>query len=88
MTNDYIRSLCGLTAAELSDELLDNSKIILKVKLLRQQYFATVVELDDNNPTKEAVTQLDYMGYKAITLLSNSIAMSIPKSIICCKLYK
>jgi len=80
MTNDYIRSLCGLTEAELSDDILDNSKIIPKVKLLRQRFFETVVELDEDNPTTEAFTQLDYMAYKAISLLRRAILIAMPKT--------
>lgn len=81
LTNDYIRGLCGLSPAELPNSILDDTKIIPKVTLLRAQYFETVVDLDDNAPTQEAFNQLDYMGYKAISLLKNAIQYSVPQKI-------
>lgn len=81
LTNDYIRGLCGLSAAELPDKLLDDTKIIPKVMLSRAIYFNPIVDLDEHNPTQEAFNQLDYMGYKAISMLKNAIQYSVPQKI-------
>ena len=81
LTNDYIRGLCGLTVAELPDSILDDTKIKQKVELLREVVFDTIVNLNDEQPTKEAFDQLDYMGYKAIALLKNAIQYSVPQKI-------
>jgi len=81
LTNDYIRGLCGLTAAELPDSILDDTKIKQKVELLRETVFDNIVDLNDEQPTQEAFDQLDYMGYKAIALLKNAIQFSVPQKI-------
>ena len=68
-------------ATELPDSILDDTKIIQKVELLRATVFDTIVDLNDEQPTQEAFDQLDYMGYKAISLLKNAIQYSVPQKI-------
>jgi len=81
LDNNYIRGLCGLSPAELPDSILSDTKIIQKVKLLRAKHFDTIVDLNDEQPTQEAFDQLDYMGYKAISLLREAILYSVPQKI-------
>ena len=81
ITSSFIRDLCGLSTAELPDEVITNLYIIPKVVLAAKDVFGTLETLDETNPTKSALEQLDYMGYKAITLLKTYIIVSVPQSI-------
>ena len=81
ITASFIRDLCGLSTAELPDEVITNLYIIPKVVVAAKDVFGTIETLDETNPTKSALEQLDYMGYKAITLLKTYIIVSVPQSI-------
>ena len=77
----YIRDLCGLSTAELPDTVIENLFIIPKVVLAAKELFGTLETIDELDPTKTALDQLDYMGYKAITLLKSYIMVSVPQTI-------
>ena len=77
----FIRDLCGLSTAELPDEVITNLYIIPKVVVAAKELFGTLETIDELEPTKTALDQLDYMGYKAITLLKSYIMVSVPQTI-------
>lgn len=77
----YIRDLCGLSTAELPDTVIENLFIIPKVVLAAESLFTTLEPLNLETPTQTALDQLDYMGYKAITLLKSYIMVSVPQTI-------
>ena len=77
----FIRDLCGLSTAELPDEVITNLYIIPKVVVAAKELFGTLETIDELDPTKTALAQLDYMGYKAITLLKTYIMVSVPQTI-------
>lgn len=77
----FIRDLCGLSTAELPDEVITNLYIIPKVVVAAKELFGTLETIDELDPTKTALDQLDYMGYKAITLLKTYIMVSVPQTI-------
>ena len=77
----YIRDLCGLSTAELPDTVIENLFIIPKVVLAAESLFTTLEPLNLETPTQTALDQLDYMGYKAITLLKTYIIVSVPQAI-------
>ena len=81
ITSDYIRDLCGLSSAELPSQVIDNLLIIPKVKLAAEVLFTSLEEFNPAEPTQTAIDQLDYMGYKAITLLKSYILTSVPQTI-------
>ena len=77
----FIRDLCGLSTAELPDEVIANLYIIPKVVVAAKELFGTLETIDEVYPTKTALDQLDYMGYKAVTLLKTYIMVSVPQTI-------
>ena len=81
INNSFIRDLCGLSTAELPDEVITNLYIIPKVVVAAKEIFGTLETIDELDPTKTALDQLDYMGYKAITLLKSYIMVSVPQTI-------
>ena len=81
ITASFIRDLCGLSTAELPDEVIANLYIIPKVVVAAKELFGTLETIDEVYPTKTALDQLDYMGYKAITLLKTYIMVSVPQTI-------
>ena len=81
INNSFIRDLCGLSTAELPDEVITNLYIIPKVVVAAKEIFGTLETIDELDPTKIALDQLDYMGYKAITLLKTYIMVSVPQTI-------
>lgn len=81
ITRDYVRDLCGLSTAELPDSVLDNLLILPKAVMAGKSLFTTLVDLDIENPTQEALDQIEYMGYKAITFLESYILVSVPQTI-------
>ena len=81
ISSAYIRDLCGLSTAELPDTVIENLFIVPKVILAANEVFTTLEPLNLETPTKAALDQLDYMGYKAITLLKSYIMVSVPQTI-------
>lgn len=70
LTADFIRSLSGLSAAELPNEVIDT----LMVMQIAEEAAANYPELSETE-------NLYYKGYKAITLLGPSLFVSLAKTI-------
>jgi hypothetical protein len=70
LTADFIRGLCGLSAAELPDTTIDSLHVI---------EIAEAAELE--HPDLSEHEGLYYKGWKAITLLAPSFYLLVPEKI-------
>lgn len=70
LTADFIRSLSGLSAAELSDNTIEDLEVISIVEAAALAY----PELSDTD-------SLYYKGYKALTIIGPSLLLSLSKTI-------
>jgi len=70
LTADFIRSLSGLSAAELPDTVISTLRVVEITETAASNY-SELSELDS----------LYYQGYKAITILSTYILGSVPETI-------
>lgn len=84
ITADNIRSLSGLSSAELPDSLIAASLVLDRVELDRETYFTTTIDIDDATTLEdksEAMVQHDYRVWKAIDYLAPGIRTSIPETV-------
>ena len=70
LTADFIRSLSGLSAAELPDTVITTLRIVEITETSASNY-----------PDLSDLESLYYQGYKAITILSSYILGSLPETI-------
>jgi len=70
LTPDFIRGLCGLSAAELPDSTID----VLRVIEIAEDAASNYPLLPENEA-------LYYKGWKAITLLAPSLHLLVPEKI-------
>lgn len=70
LTADFIRSLSGLSVAELSDETVNSLRVIPIAEASATNY----PDLTENE-------NLYYKGYKALTILGPSLLLSLSKTI-------
>ena len=84
ITADNIRALSGLSSAELPDSLIAASLVLDRVELDREQFYTTVIDIDDATTTEEkqeAMAQHDYRVWKAVDYLAPGIRTSIPETL-------
>ena len=70
LTAEFIRSLSGLSAAELPDTVIETLRIV-----------EITTTAASNYPDLSETDSLYYQGYKAITILSSYILVSLPEVI-------
>ena len=70
LTADFIRSLSGLSVAELSDKVIETLQVITVAEEAALEY-----------PTLSDSQSLYYQGYKAITILGPSLLLSLAERV-------
>jgi len=84
ITADNIRSMAGLSSAELPDSLIVASLVLDRVEIDAQNVYDTLIDIDDASTLEEkttAMNQHDYRVWKAIDYLAPSIRTSIPETV-------
>lgn len=72
ITHSFIRSLSGLSTAELPDSVIDDLELISYTETWLSAYDTTSMPVTVQNY---------YMGYKAITLMDSYITAAVPQKI-------